>query len=227
MSAFNISIIVPIYNEAAQVDRLANRLRLLKDDWVKEIIIVDGGSNDGCTDFLKKEFTVLQGPKGRAAQMNFGAQQARGSWLLFLHADTHLDSHHIKHAMGEGALHQWGRFNVRLSGQHYMFRVIEWFINWRSRITSVATGDQCLFIRKKLFDELNGFADIPLMEDVEICKRMRKQNKPKNILTPVVTSSRRWQQGGVFKTILLMWKIRYLYWRGVSPEILLNLYKSE
>ncbi len=226
MGAFNISIIVPIYNEAAQVDRLANRLRLLKDDWVKEIIIVDGGSTDGCTELLKKEFTVLQGPKGRAAQMNFGAQQASGSWLLFLHADTHLDSHHIKHAMGEGALYQWGRFNVRLSGQHLMFRVIEWFINWRSRITSVATGDQCLFIRKKLFSEISGFANIPLMEDVEICKRMRKRHKPKNILTPVTTSSRRWHHGGIFKTVFLMWKIRFLYWRGVSPEKLLVLYKS-
>ncbi len=227
MSGFNISIIVPIYNESAQVDRLANRLRLLKDDWVKEIIIVDGGSSDGCTELLKKEFTVLTGPKGRAAQMNFGAQQATGSWLLFLHADTHLDSHHVKQAMGEGALYQWGRFNVRLSGNHIMFRVIEWFINWRSRITSVATGDQCLFIRKKLFDEISGFSNIPLMEDVEICKRMRKRYKPKNIRTPVVTSSRRWHQGGVYKTIWLMWKIRFLYWRGVSPDKLANLYRNQ
>ena len=226
MKAFNLSIIVPIYNESEQVDRLGKRLRLLQDDWVKEIIIVDGGSTDGSTEILAKEFTVIKSEQGRAAQMNAGAQKATGTWLLFLHADTHLEISHIKAAMGDGVLHHWGRFNVRLSGAHFMFRVIEWFINWRSRITGVATGDQCLFIRKKLFDELNGFANIPLMEDVELCKRMRKQHKPKNIKKTVLTSSRRWRQFGVYKTIWLMWKLRFLYWRGVSPAQLAEMYKS-
>ncbi len=225
MSAFNLSIIVPIYNEAKQAAALARGLRLLKDEWVKEIILVDGGSVDGGDEILAKEFTVIRSAKGRAAQMNAGAAHATGSWLLFLHADTQLGVTHIKHAMSQGALYHWGRFNVRLSGEHFMFRIIERFINWRSQLTSVATGDQCLFIRKKLFDDINGFANISLMEDVEICKRLRKRHKPLCLQHAVTTSSRRWQQYGVYKTVWLMWKLRFLYWRGVAPDQLAKLYR--
>ncbi len=226
MSAFNLSIIVPIYNEATQADDLAKRLRLLKDEWVSEIILVDGGGDDGSAQMLAKEFTVIKSEKGRAAQMNAGATQATGSWLLFLHADTQLSLSHVRVAMSEGALYHWGRFNVRLSGRHFMFRIIERFINWRSRLTHVATGDQCLFIRKKLFDNVNGFADIALMEDVEICKRLRQQYKPLCLNKVVTTSSRRWQQYGVYKTIWLMWKLRFLFWRGVHPDQLAQLYRT-
>ncbi len=225
MAAFNLSIIVPIYNEAKQAAALARGLRLLKDDWVKEIILVDGGSDDGSDKVLAKEFTLIRSGKGRAVQMNAGAQHATGSWLLFLHADTQLGPTHVKMAMSEGALHHWGRFNVRLSGEHFMFRIIECFINARSKLTSVATGDQCLFIRKKIFDDINGFADIPLMEDVEICKRLRKRHKPLCLQHAVTTSSRRWQKKGVYKTVWLMWKLRFLYWRGVPTDQLAKLYR--
>jgi len=226
MSAFNLSIVVPIYNEAKQVGALARSLRVLQGEWVKEIILVDGGSTDGSAEQLAKEFTLIRSPKGRAAQMNAGAAAASGTWLLFLHADTQLGSSHVKAAMSQGALHHWGRFNVRLSGDHFMFSVIAWFINWRSRLTSVATGDQCLFVRKKLFDEVNGFANLALMEDVELCKRLRKQHKPLCLQKTVTTSSRRWQQYGVYKTIWLMWKLRFMFWRGVSADKLAQLYRS-
>ncbi len=225
MSAFNISIIVPIYNEAAQASALALTLRQLKDEWVEEIILVDGGSDDGGAEQLAKEFTVLQGPKGRGAQMNMGANQATGTWLLFLHADTKLGSSHLKEAMSQGALHHWGRFNVRLNGQHFMFPVIAWFMNMRSRLTGIATGDQCIFVRKKLFNEVGGFADIALMEDVELCKRLKKHHKPVCLSKTVTTSSRRWQEFGVYKTIWLMWKLRFYFWRGASAAKLAQLYR--
>ncbi len=225
MSAFNISIIVPIYNEAAQASALALTLRQLQDEWVEEIILVDGGSDDGSAEQLAKEFTVVQGPKGRGAQMNMGANQATGTWLIFLHADTKLGSSHLKEAMSQGALHHWGRFNVRLNGHHFMFPVIAWFMNMRSRLTGIATGDQCIFVRKKLFHELGGFADIALMEDVELCKRLKKHHKPICLSKAVTTSSRRWQEFGVYKTIWLMWKLRFYFWRGASADKLAQLYR--
>ena len=225
MSAFNLSIVVPIYNEAQQVGPLARSLRVLQDEWVREIILVDGGSTDGSAEQLGKEFTLITSRKGRAAQMNAGAAHASGTWLLFLHADTQLGSSHIKAAMSHGALHHWGRFDVRLSGDHFMFAVIAWFINGRSRLTSVATGDQCLFVRRKLFQAVGGFADLALMEDVALCKRLRKRHKPLCLKKTVTTSSRRWQKYGVYKTILLMWKLRFLFWLGVSDDKLARLYR--
>ncbi len=225
MSAFNVSIIVPVLNEIEHVHKLMERLRLLQDDWVNEIILVDGGSTDGCDKLLKKEFSLIYSEKGRAKQMNAGAKIASSTWLFFLHADTQLSIKHIKAAIDQSALHQWGRFNVRLSGGHIMFRIIETFINIRSSLTSVCTGDQTLFIRKNIFDELKGFADIRLMEDVEISKRLRVYSKPSCIKKPVITSSRRWQEKGIYQTIWLMWKLRFFYWRGIPADQLAKLYR--
>jgi rSAM/selenodomain-associated transferase 2 len=225
MSNFNLSIIVPVYNEADQVDKLIRRLRLLNDGLVTDIIVVDGGSTDGTAERLSKQFTVIQSEKGRANQMNAGAKLANGTWLMFVHADTDLGPSHIAAAVSHGAMHKWGRFDVRLSGKGISFRVIETFINWRSRLTKVATGDQCIFVRKSVFDQLNGFSNLPLMEDVELSKRLKKLGKPACLHKRVVTSSRRWEENGVFSTVLLMWKLRYLFWRGVPAEELAKLYR--
>ena len=225
MSAFNVAIIVPVLNEIKQVHKLMERLRLLQDDWVNEIILVDGGSTDGCDELLKNEFKLIYSEKGRAKQMNAGAKMASSTWLFFLHADTQLSISHIKAAVDQSALHQWGRFNVRLSGGNFMFCIIERFINLRSFLTSVCTGDQTIFIRKKTFEKLNGFATIKLMEDVEISKRLKKHSKPLCIKNTVVTSSRRWQEYGIYKTIWLMWKLRFFYWCGIPADKLAKLYR--
>jgi rSAM/selenodomain-associated transferase 2 len=224
MSNFNLSIVVPVYNEADQVDKLIRRLRLLNDGLVADIIIVDGGSTDDTAERLSQQFNVIQSDKGRANQMNAGAKVATGIWVMFVHADTDIGPSHIAAAVSHGALHKWGRFDVRLSAKGFSFRVIEAFINWRSRLTKVATGDQCIFVRKSVFDQLNGFTDMPLMEDVDLSKRLKKLGKPACLEKTVVTSSRRWEENGVVPTVLLMWKLRYLFWRGVSAEKLAKLY---
>lgn len=224
MSGFNVSLIVPVLNEADQIESLARRLRLLKGDYAKEIIVVDGGSTDGTAEALSTEFTVIQSEKGRAKQMNAGARFASGTWLFFLHADTILGGQHIAQAMMEATMAKWGRFNIRLSGEHKAFRLIEFMVNLRSRYTGVATGDQCLFVRRDLFESLNGFADIPLMEDVELTKRLKKISKPVCINKCVVTSSRKWESEGIIKTVLLMWRLRFSYWLGTPPDELVRQY---
>ncbi|NVK37087.1 MAG: TIGR04283 family arsenosugar biosynthesis glycosyltransferase [Gammaproteobacteria bacterium] len=224
MSRFNVSIIVPVFNEADQLTPLMNRLRLLQDR-VTEIIIVDGGSDDGSFEKLSSEFQVIQAEKGRANQMNAGAAQATSTWLIFLHADTHLSPSHINDMISLASLSQWGRFDVKLDDSAWAFRIIEWFINRRSSLTSIATGDQCIFVRKRFFDELGGYASLPLMEDVEFCKRAKRQAKPVCLRKAVTTSARRWQQFGVLKTVLLMWKLRLYFWLGVSADDLAKQYR--
>jgi rSAM/selenodomain-associated transferase 2 len=224
MNQFNVSVVVPVFNEAEQVTSLVYRLTLLKE-YVKDIIVVDGGSDDGCDVTLAKQFTVIKSQKGRANQMNAGAQHAKGTWLIFLHADTQFNSSQLRAMVDQASLHQWGRFNVQLDAKGLGFRIIEWFINQRSRLTGVATGDQCIFVRKRFFDSLNGFKSIPLMEDVDFSKRAKKLAPPKCLKESVITSARRWQKNGLLKTVILMWQLRYAFWRGVSPETLADRYR--
>lgn len=224
MGMFNVSIVVPVYNEADHVPALTERLRTLSE-YVQDIVIVDGGSNDGTPETLSKEFRVIRSEKGRASQMNAGAEQAKGVWLVFVHADTEFEVSHLKHLIEEACMFQWGRFNITLKAKGLAFRVIEWFINQRSRLTGVATGDQCIFVRQSFFERLGGYQKIPLMEDVDFSKRAKKLSRPKALQKKVVTSARRWQSKGVVTTVLLMWKLRLFFWLGVSADKLARLYR--
>lgn len=194
-----------------------------------EVVVVDAGSTDGTAKLASPlADKVVQSAQGRAVQMNAGAAVAKGEILLFLHADTRLPVGALKYL---GAFVQsdkaWGRFDVSLSGRGAMFRVIAWFMNQRSRLTGICTGDQALVVRREVFEALRGFDDLPIMEDIEMSGRLRLVSRPYCIQTPVVTDSRRWEQGGVWRTIFLMWRLRWRYWRGESPDALVHSYRSD
>ena len=220
------SIIMPCLNEADTINAsLKHLLETIDAPSTVEIILCDGGSEDETLQ-LASQFpvTILNSQPGRAYQMNTGAKNATGEWLLFLHMDTRLPPHWMQ--LIQQCQSRWGRFDVRLSGQHWFFRIIEKAMNLRSRFTSVATGDQVLFFRRDLFNQLGGFPQIPLMEDIAMSKIARKLNAPACIRDTVTTSSRRWEQNGIVYTIFLMWFMRLAYWMGIKPETLHRLYYS-
>lgn len=194
-----------------------------------EVILADAGSNDGTAELARPLCDrVVISAKGRAVQMNAGAAVAKGDLLLFLHADTRLPEDTLDHLTDFfQSGRAWGRFNVRLSGQRPLFRVIAWFMNHRSRLTGICTGDQALFVRRGVFEALAGFHPMPLMEDIEFSRRLCLVSRPFCIASPVVTDSRRWQTHGAWRTIWLMWQLRWRYWRGESPERLAQLYRSD
>jgi rSAM/selenodomain-associated transferase 2 len=158
--------------------------------------------------------------------MNAGARRATGAVLLFLHADTVLSDHCIAALCAHAAAGRdlWGRFDVRLSGRHFLLRIVERLMNWRSRATGIATGDQAIFVSRGLFDHVGGFADLPLMEDIELCRRLKRIRPPLCLPQQVVTSSRRWEQNGILRTIVHMWRLRLAYWLGVDPLRLARRY---
>lgn len=217
------SFIIPVRNEEGVIGPLLADLKRHFCD--SELIVVDGDSSDRSTsEALRLADVVLLGAPGRAAQMNLGAACARGTYLLFLHADTRL-------CFSEPELHRalagsprWGFCRVRLSGAGAGLRLVESGMNLRSRFTGVATGDQMLFVSRVLFEEMQGYAALPLMEDVELCKRLRRIARPRRLDAVVCTSSRRWEQRGIARTVLTMWWLRLLYVCGVSPTRLWRLY---
>lgn len=168
----------------------------------------------------------VSAPRSRALQMNAGAAAAVADVLVFLHADTELPAGAIaavRRAVEAGAL--WGFFAVRLAGRHPLLRVIERMMNWRSHITGIATGDQAIFVQRHAFELLGGYAPIALMEDIDLCERLKWLGPPARLRTPVVTSSRRWETRGIWRTVLLMWWLRGLYALGVSPQRLARWYR--
>lgn len=222
-----VSIIVPILNESAQLNDLLEHLRAYERSGC-EIIFVDGGSRDQSFEQVQaRGFSVFRSNKGRALQMNTGAQLATKNILLFLHADTRLPENAdriIEHAL-EDKRAQWGRFNVEITGQAFMFKIVAWFMNHRSRLSSIVTGDQAIFIRRDLFEKLGGFPVQALMEDIEFSKRLKSISKAIALRENVLTSGRRWEQKGIWRTIFLMWSLRYAYWRGASAEDLSSKYR--
>ena len=222
-----LSIIVPMLNEAEQLPELFVHLLPYQQAGC-EIILVDGGSTDGSAMLCEVAgFIALRTARGRANQMNAGASQASGDVLLFLHADTRLPqgaARHIEQALANKE-HCWGRFDVCITGRHFMLRVVSRLMNWRSRLTGIATGDQAIFVGRAMFEHLRGFSNQSLMEDVELSKRLLVFSPPAYIAHCVTTSGRRWESRGVWRTILLMWRLRWSYWRGTDASELVRLYR--
>ena len=217
-----LSIILPVLNEAEHIVQALTACRSQAD----EVIVVDGGSRDATLALAQDAADrVLISKPGRSLQMNAGADVATGDVLLFLHADTLLPDgacNMIRTAIRGGK--QWGRFNVRLSGQSWMFRIIEQMMNWRSCLTAIVTGDQAMFVSRELFLRQNGFPEIPLMEDIALSKKLRPHSRPACLRACVLTSSRKWEQNGILSTVLLMWYLRLKYYLGVSTEKLASQY---
>ena len=224
-----LSIVMPVLDEgegiAAALDRLAD-LRALGT----EVIVVDGGSRDATIQRARpRADRVILAPPGRALQMNAGAEKAAGDVLLFLHADTNLppDADHVVLSGLERSGHAWGRFDVKIEGRSPVLRVIAWLMNIRSRLTGIATGDQAMFVRRAAFQAAGGFPAIPLMEDIALCKRLKRVSRPLCLRERVTSSGRRWETHGVFHTMLLMWRLRLAYFFGADPKKLAQRYGYE
>lgn len=208
---------------------LPKMIACMQSSGADELVFVDGGSTDDSSRILEGSgVRWLQTRPGRACQMNAGARECDSDIVVFVHVDTMIDSSKISaidKAMKDDC-HAGGRFDVHLSGDAFAFRVIEWLINMRSRLSGISTGDQCQFVRRSVFERMGGFPDQPLMEDIEFSKRLKRQGRIVCLEETVITSSRRWEQYGILATVWLMWKLRFLYWLGVSPEKLSTMYRG-
>jgi rSAM/selenodomain-associated transferase 2 len=224
-----VTIIIPALNEAGLLAAGLKALQPLRGRC--QLLLVDGGSEDGTVVIAEPLVDrVLHSRRGRARQMNSGAAQAQADVLLFLHADTRLPDNavdRIMRAVADG--YQWGRFDAGFDSPLPIFKVIAFMMNLRSRVTGIATGDQALFVTRRVFQAVGGFPDIALMEDITICARLKKLGKPCCLSDKVITSARRWLQHGVFRTMLLMWRLRLRYFLGADPDDLAARYyrKSE
>ncbi len=226
-----ISVIIPTLNESSTIARTVTRTVALS---FEEIIVSDGGSTDPtvpmvqvCCDRVPST-RLVTGPTGRARQLNAGAQASRGDILVFLHADTELPPNAkavIESAMADPKV-VGGRFDIRFDRPSRWGDMISWFMNRRSRMTGIATGDQAIFVRREVFKQMGGFPDIPLMEDIEFSRRLKRLGATAPLAEIVTTSFRRWEQNGPLRTILLMWTLRFLYWLGVSPVRLNQWYRA-
>ncbi|MDX8409644.1 MAG: TIGR04283 family arsenosugar biosynthesis glycosyltransferase, partial [Mariprofundales bacterium] len=214
----SIALVIPLRNEATVLPELLQAVRRLP---VNEVMLVDGGSSDGTQAVLADSgLRWISSPAGRGRQMNAGAACCHSDILLFLHADTQVDNQHIVQLRtlfaDPGA--QSGRFDVQLSGEDLAFALISYMINFRSRISKIATGDQAIFVRRLLFERMGGFPELPLMEDIAFSRRLKREGGVRCLRARVITSSRRWRQGGILRTILLMWTLRLGFYLGVPAE---------
>ena len=221
-----ISIIMPTLNEAAVITSTLAALVHLRQRG-HELIVVDGGSHDATRELAKPHSDqLIESAPGRARQMNTGAGDARHSILWFLHADTLVPPDADQHIQSALRQSHWGRFEVRLSGSQPLLRLVEWMMNQRSCWSGIATGDQGLFMTREAWVTVGGFPDIPLMEDIAISRLLKQRiGRPACVRTRLITSSRRWEQRGIIRTIGLMWRLRLAYFLGADPTDLARRYR--
>jgi len=221
-----ISIVVPVLDEARNLERLLPALRDLAPD--AEVVIVDGGSRDDTESVLARwpRARIISSPRGRAMQMNAGAARSAGDVILFLHADTRLPAAFtdaIERALDDQRV-VGGRFDVAFDNPAWPFRMIAAMMNLRSRLSGIFTGDQAIFVRRAAFEALGGYPEIPLMEDIALTRRLRRLGRVACLRRRVTTSARKWERDGIARTVGLMWMLRFLYFCGVSPERLHRWY---
>ena len=221
-----IAIILPVLNEETQIAVHLKTLQAWRGPDC-ELIIADGGSADQTVALAQPlADRIIVAPKGRAAQMNAGAAVTQSEILWFLHADSLPPAEAItliQAALTDPNRH-WGRFDVRLSGAHPALRMVETLMNLRSRLTGIATGDQGIFVRRERFEQVGGYPPIALMEDIALSRLLQRRSPPVCLRPRLTTSSRRWERDGVFRTILLMWRLRLAYFLGANPDQLARIY---
>lgn len=219
-----ISVIIPALNEAKILDQSLSRLSpQLKDH---ELIIVDGGSTDETPLIAKRYGRVIAAERGRANQSNVGAAGARGDILLFLHADVWLDSgaiEGVEQAISSGYV--GGAFKQRIDGDHPLYRLIERAANFRAKRVRIFYGDGGIFIRRAHFNQIGGFPDIPIMEEVGLSRKLRRCGEVTLVEPGIHISARRWQKNGIVRTTLINWLITLLYLLRVPPNYLAKLYR--
>ena len=220
-----LTIIVPVLDEAAGIAACLAPMQPMRARGA-QVVVVDGGSRDA-TRALAAPWAdaVIESPRGRARQMNAGAERARGDVLLFVHADTILPADAdlaLERGLAAGA--SWGRFDVSIASPDPLLRLVAAMMNARSRITGIATGDQAIFVRRGEFHSAGAFATIPLMEDIALCKRLKRASRPACLRERVITSGRRWERHGTLRTIFLMWRLRMAYALGADPVRLARQY---
>jgi rSAM/selenodomain-associated transferase 2 len=221
-----VAVIVPVLDEMQELPALAGDLARLRHR--AEIVVVDGGSRDGTRAALERlAVTVVDAPRGRARQMNAGARATTAPILLFLHADTRLPDgavDAVAAAIDGGAA--GGCFRLRIDSPDPRLAVAAHIINWRARLWSSASGDQALFVRRDIFDRLDGYRELALCEDLDFVARVRRLGRFTVVDDAVVTSARRWHGQGVARTIVLMWTLRLGFHLGVSPNLLARWYRD-
>jgi rSAM/selenodomain-associated transferase 2 len=221
-----LSIVIPVLDEAPHLESLLPELLTTCPD--AEVLVVDGGSTDGSGDVAARAAgtRVVRSDRGRARQMNAGAAAASGDALLFLHADTRLPpgaAEAVLDALADPAV-AYGRFDVCFDSLRPAFRLIARLMNARSRLTGICTGDQAIFVRRATFAALGGYAEIALMEDIELSRRLKRAGRLAALRLRVTTSARKWEREGVARTIVLMWTLRLLYLCGARPDRLHRWY---
>ncbi len=219
-----LAIVVPVLNEAANLPALHAHLQQIAVN--AEVVLVDGGSTDDTVHLARSAgLNVVHASRGRARQMNAGALATQAPHLLFLHADTQLPEAALARVQEALQHRAWGRFDVQIQGQAKMLRVVAALMNWRSRLTGIATGDQAMFMTRQAYLQAGGFPDQPLMEDIEMSAALKAISAPACLRYQVITSGRRWEQRGVWRTIFLMWRLRLAYWLGAPAESLARAYR--
>ncbi|MCE2459977.1 MAG: TIGR04283 family arsenosugar biosynthesis glycosyltransferase [Pseudomonadales bacterium] len=215
-----VSAIVPVLNDAGPLRCLIDDLR----EADVEIVVVDGGSHDDSMTVASSADHAVSAPPGRGTQMDQGVEVANAEWLWFVHADTRLPNDAVAALLDRLDTPGWGFFAVRLEGKSKVYRMIERTMTWRSAATGIATGDQGIFVHRELLAAVGGVPRQPLLEDVELCRRLRRLAKPRRVPDRVVASSRRWERDGIARTIVLMWWLRFRYFMGADPEVLARQY---
>jgi rSAM/selenodomain-associated transferase 2 len=220
-----LSIIIPVLDEAAEIAQALAVLAPLRGRGA-EVIVVDGGSRDGTPEAARPlADVVITAPRGRGSQMNAGAAAAHGDVLLFLHADTRLPPNADRLVLDALAQKRaWGRFDVTIAGRSSLLRIVAATMNWRSRVSGIATGDQAMFMTRVAFAGAHGFPDIPLMEDIVMSRRLKAIGPPACLAARVTTSGRRWDRDGIVRTIFMMWRLRLAFFLGVKPARLARQY---